>query len=218
MTSPASQVPRPLPPPKRSSLRQWLLAPAVLAAAGLVALAVWRLGFREAPPGPLDADLGEWVGIGRPAGSEWGYGFAVVYNQGDQPVVLERISLLDATPGLEVVGTGIAGPDRKYGSLATWIEMPADLGRGMAGQLERRGLLENVDLDLDRGQHLGEADALLQRLRHLLMVEGVARRVNQPAAIGDRDPAPPPRSAWQSGPPCPPSRQPRARRAAPGRG
>jgi hypothetical protein len=129
MTSPASQVPRPLPPPKRSSLRQWLLAPAVLAAAGLVALAVWRLGFREAPPGPLDADLGEWVGIGRPAGSEWGYGFAVVYNQGDQPVVLERISLVDATPGLEVVGTGIAGPDRKYGSLATWIEMPADLGR-----------------------------------------------------------------------------------------
>ena len=36
----------------------------------------------------------------------------------------------------------------------------------------------------------GEADALLHRLRHLLVVEGVARRVDQAAAIGDRDAAP----------------------------
>ena len=129
MTAPAPEVPRPLPPPKRLSLRRWAIALAVIAAAGLVALAVWRFGFREPPPGPLDADLGEWVGVGRPAGSEWGYGFAVVYNQGDQPAVLERISLVDATPGLEVVGTGIAGADRKILSMATWVEQPDDLGR-----------------------------------------------------------------------------------------
>jgi hypothetical protein len=129
MTSPAQQVPRPLPPPKRMSLRRWLLVLAAVAAAGLVGLAVWWFGVREPPPGPLGADIGEWVGVGRPAGAEWGYGFAVVYNQGDQPAVLERISLVDATPGLEVVGTGIAGSDRKILSMATWMEQPADLGR-----------------------------------------------------------------------------------------
>jgi hypothetical protein len=106
-------------------VRRWLLALALVALAGI---GVWRLAVREAPPGPLDGDIGEWVGVGRPAGAEWGYGFAVVYNQGDEPAVLERISLVDATPGLEVVGTGIAGADRTYGSLATWMELPDDFG------------------------------------------------------------------------------------------
>jgi len=129
MTSPAPQAPRPLPPPRRMSLRRWLLVLAALAVAGLVGLAVWWFGVREPTPGPLDADIGESVGVGRPAGAEWGYGFAVVYNESDKPAVLERISLVDATPGLEVVGTGIAGPDRKILSMATWMEQPDELGR-----------------------------------------------------------------------------------------
>ena len=68
--------------------------------------------------------------------------------------------------------------------------MAADLGRHVPGQPQRGGLPEDVDLDLDRGQHLGEADALLHRLRHFLVVERVARRVDQAAAIGDRHAAP----------------------------
>ena len=52
------------------------------------------------------------------------------------------------------------------------------------------GLLEHIDLDLDRGQPLGEADPILHRLRDFLVVQGVARRVDQAAAIGDRDAAP----------------------------
>ena len=69
-------------------------------------------------------------------------------------------------------------------------EVAADLRRGVPGHPQRRGLLEQIDLDRDRGQHLGEADPLLHRLRHLLVVEGVARRIDEAAAIGDRDPAP----------------------------
>ena len=34
-------------------------------------------------------------------------------------------------------------------------------------------------------QALGEADAFLERLGHLLVVQRVARRVDQPAAVGD---------------------------------
>ena len=47
-----------------------------------------------------------------------------------------------------------------------------------------------IDLDGDRRQALGEADALLQRLGHFLVVQGVGRRIDQAAAIGDGDAAP----------------------------
>ena len=42
----------------------------------------------------------------------------------------------------------------------------------------------------ERREALGEADAFLQRLRHFLMVQRVARRVDQPAPVGDGDAAP----------------------------
>ena len=43
-----------------------------------------------------------------------------------------------------------------------------------------------VDLDGERRQPFGEADALLQRLLHFLVVERVRRAVDQPPAVGDR--------------------------------
>src|SRR5690606_19419259 len=47
-----------------------------------------------------------------------------------------------------------------------------------------------VHLDIDRRQAFGEPDSFLQRLGHLLVVQRVARRVDQPAAIGDGRTAP----------------------------
>ena len=61
---------------------------------------------------------------------------------------------------------------------------------GRASARMRRGMAGLVHLDRRRRQALGEADALLQRLLDLLVVERVARRVDQAAAIGDGDAAP----------------------------
>jgi tetratricopeptide (TPR) repeat protein len=47
-----------------------------------------------------------------------------------------------------------------------------------------------IDHDLAGRQVLAEADAFLERLLHLLVIEGVARRIDQAAAIGERDAAP----------------------------
>ena len=49
---------------------------------------------------------------------------------------------------------------------------------------ERAGVAVGVDLDGDRRQALGEADVLLQRLQHFLVVQRVGR-ANRSAA-GDR--------------------------------
>ena len=68
--------------------------------------------------------------------------------------------------------------------------MAADLGHAVPGQPQCGGLAEEVDIDLDRGQKLRKADPLLHRLRDFLMVEGVARRVDEAAAVGDCHPAP----------------------------
>ena len=60
----------------------------------------------------------------------------------------------------------------------------------LARDLERLGMAVGIDLDGDRRQALGEADVLLQRLHHFLVVQRVGRRIDQAAAIGDGDAAP----------------------------
>ena len=47
-----------------------------------------------------------------------------------------------------------------------------------------------IDLDGRGGEALGKADPLLERLLDLLVVQGVARRIDEAPAIGDGDPAP----------------------------
>src|SRR6185295_9238552 len=64
--------------------------------------------------------------------------------------------------------------------------------------LLRLGVLEDdraraaplVRDDLERREVLDEADPFLERLDHFLVVQAVRRRVLQPLAIDDRDPAP----------------------------
>ena len=71
--------------------------------------------------------------------------------------------------------------------------------------------------DLVRRQALGEADALLQRLRHFLVVQRVARRIDQAAAIGDGDAAPAVAAARRCAARGPRARPLRARRGSRGR-
>jgi hypothetical protein len=91
-----------------------LLAAAALGAAVAVALVVFASDDDDGPtPGPLGSD--EVVGLGAPqeAGRDFTFGLAVAYNRGDEPAVLERISLVDPTPGLRVIETRVAGPQRR---------------------------------------------------------------------------------------------------------
>ena len=80
--------------------------------------------------------------------------------------------------------------DLLAGMLVRLRPVSADLGRRVPGHFQRRRVPEGIDLDLDRGQHLGKADAFLHRLRDFLVIERVARRVDQAATIGDRHAAP----------------------------
>ena len=57
-------------------------------------------------------------------------------------------------------------------------------------QADRRGMARLIHLDLRRRQPLGEADAFLEGLLDLLVIEGVARRIDHAPAIGDGDAAP----------------------------
>src|SRR5690606_6315412 len=62
--------------------------------------------------------------------------------------------------------------------------------RAGARQADGANVAGLVALDRRRRQPFGEADALLQRLLDLFVVQRVARRIDQPAAIGDGHPAP----------------------------
>ena len=51
-------------------------------------------------------------------------------------------------------------------------------------------MTEFVDLDAGRRQALGEGNSFLERLLHLLVVQGVGGTVDPLAAVGDRRAAP----------------------------
>ncbi len=48
-----------------------------------------------------------------------------MFNSGSVPVVLTRIRLVDPTPGLEVVGTAVGGPDRELLTLDRAPDWPS---------------------------------------------------------------------------------------------
>lgn len=99
----------------------------VVVAAALLWLAVRSLG--EPSPGPLGSADASSLGIGRLAGVDFAYGLPVVINSGDEPAVLERIELVDPTPGLRVVETLIAGPGRRVFGTASTHNWPDDRNR-----------------------------------------------------------------------------------------
>jgi hypothetical protein len=105
--------------PRPRRLRRGLAAGAIVL---LVAIAAWWLLIRDSTPspGPLGSnELGVSDGIStyKHVGDS-GFGHAAVINRGTKPAVLDAIRLVDATPGLEVVSTHIAGLKRKDGGVS----------------------------------------------------------------------------------------------------
>jgi hypothetical protein len=79
---------------------------------------------RAPSQGPLGTPVAESLGIQRRVGETFAYGLPVVFNSGDEPAVLARIDLVDATPGLQVVATRMSGSERKFYSFASgrWLD------------------------------------------------------------------------------------------------
>jgi hypothetical protein len=89
------------------------IAAAVAVAAAALALAVVLGGDDEPTPGPLGTDEVQSLGFSHEVGRDFTFGLPVAFNRGDEPAFLERISLIDPTPGLKVIATRVAGPDRR---------------------------------------------------------------------------------------------------------
>ena len=121
MTSPA--IPRPLTPPRRLPWRVRFACVAAIIAVGVgISFAVtheWGT-----TPGPLGSSFGESLAIPREVGQTWMFGRAVALNNGDQPAVLRRIALVSPSPGLRVLDTRVAGPERTYNSVSTASQWP----------------------------------------------------------------------------------------------
>lgn len=100
------------PPDRRRRLpRRWAAAAVVVLAAAAVAVALAVRG-SEPKTGPVGNDdvfsASGSVQFGRPAAT----GAPTAFNHGDKTAVLERIELVDAPPGIDVVRTRVAGPRR----------------------------------------------------------------------------------------------------------
>jgi hypothetical protein len=106
-------------------LRRGLAAAAVLL---VVAAAAWWVLARDDRPSPgplLNQDKFGFSFLQHP-GDTIGYGVAMAWNTGDQPVVLKRIRLVDPTPGLEVIDTRVSGQKRKLLALDRTSTWPSD--------------------------------------------------------------------------------------------
>jgi hypothetical protein len=126
VTAPAATPPRPG-QHRRKLRRAWLLAALV---AGLAAAAAtWLLLIRDPglSEGPLTSPDATSGGFGRTAGEPFAFGLPVAWNAGDQPAVLERVEPVNPTPGLRVLTTRAAGPDRKYLAVPATPEWPSDM-------------------------------------------------------------------------------------------
>jgi hypothetical protein len=115
--TPAAGAASAAPAPTGAAQRRRALA----ALAVLLALAAAGAGARlllsdagQPSLGPLTTHTTDSVAFGQPAGVTFAWGVPVVFNPGDEPAVLDRVTLLDATPGLRVLKVDVGGPNRKY--------------------------------------------------------------------------------------------------------
>jgi hypothetical protein len=89
---------------------------AVAAAVLVLAVVAARLLLGGGGPsaGPLNTRTTDSVAFGARVGVPFGWGTPVIWNAGEKTAVLDRVTVLDASPDLRVVATRIAGPHRKY--------------------------------------------------------------------------------------------------------
>lgn len=83
----------------------------VLIVFGVGWLLVGGEGDRE-DGGPVRVAEGNGLSTSAPVGKQFMFGVPVVYNQGDTPAELEAARFVEATPGMKVVKTYVAGPKR----------------------------------------------------------------------------------------------------------
>jgi hypothetical protein len=113
----------------RPTRRRWLVALAVLLALAAVLTAARELGVGsggEPSPGPLEGPEGSSLGILRPIGRTFGYGLPIVINTSDETAVLDRVAPVGAPPGLELVDTRMAGPERELLRQSASLRWPSD--------------------------------------------------------------------------------------------
>ena len=118
-TAPAPPVPAPLGAPRApraraSRRRRRLLAGAALLVIAAVILAWLLARANDVTPGPLHADTVDSIAFGQPGGVPAGWGTPVIWNDSNTTAVLDRVTVLDATPGLHILETHINGPARKF--------------------------------------------------------------------------------------------------------
>ena len=119
-------------------VRRGVLAVAVLVVLVLAVALAWWLFIRDERPtaGPLANPEAVGFSFRQHPGDTIGYGVPVAFNTGARPAVLKRIRLVNPTPGLEVLATRVAGPDRKLLSVAltdTWPSREFDDVHPVAG-------------------------------------------------------------------------------------
>ena len=93
---------------------------ALLAAAATAAVLVVAAGDAAPTPaspppptGPLGTDDVTAMGVPQQAGRPFSIGLPVVYNRGDRPATIDRISLVEKSPGIELLETHVNGIRRK---------------------------------------------------------------------------------------------------------
>jgi hypothetical protein len=64
------------------------------------------------PRGPLGTEEITGMGVPQQAGRPFSIGLPVVYNRGDRPATIERISLVEQSAEIDVLETHVAGVDR----------------------------------------------------------------------------------------------------------
>src|SRR4051812_45721856 len=95
----------------RSRVTVTLLSALVAAAVVVAGVAVFR-GDDQPSPRPLGSEETQGLGFAQEVARDFTFGLPVATNRGDETAVLERLSLVRATPGLKLVGTRVAGSRR----------------------------------------------------------------------------------------------------------
>jgi hypothetical protein len=80
-------------------------------------------------PGPVVAEEANQLSSTVPTWREFMYGIPVVYNEGDEAAELERATFIQATPGLEIVQTLVAGPRREANLISGSRRFPPTFSR-----------------------------------------------------------------------------------------
>lgn len=124
MTTVPADPPAPRRP--RAGYGRWIVAGIAVVVAVAVGVVLLFGGEADSPPrGPLGTESIVGMGVPQEIGRPFSIGLPVVYNRGDEPATIDRISLVEKSPGIEVLETHVAGVDRDILLNAFTYDWPA---------------------------------------------------------------------------------------------